>query len=256
MVTSIFPKIPFLAMTTTATVKTKKDMSTNLGLIDPVQIEESPHRPNVFFSALPRPDRGDDKLILSAPIKELKAKRLDFPLTIVYGTLKVIGECFLFASNVMGHLQYERVGTSHVAINRLFSQFHANYPEHERIVHDLVSGKSKLRLLFVTVAFGIGVDVNNIRRVIHIGIPHTIEKYFQEAGRCGRDRLPASSTIYYNSYDLASSKNITVQMNELVKAEKCKREIILSYFGYGSPKHDGAEHTCSDLPLSSRKMLL
>ena len=58
--------------------------------------------------------------------------------------------------------------------------------------------------------------------------------------------IPASSTIYYNSYDLASSKNITVQMNELVKAEKCKREIILNYFGYGSPKGDGAEHTCCD----------
>ena len=86
----------------------------------------------------------------------------------------------------MNHLQYKPVGTSHV-INRLFSQFHANYPEHERerIVHDLVSGKSKLRLLFVTVAFGIGVDVNNILRVIHIGVPHTIEEYFQEAGRCG-----------------------------------------------------------------------
>ena len=79
----------------------------------------------------------------------------------------------------------------------------------------------------MTVAFGIGVDVNKIRRVIHIhGVPHTIEEYFQEAGRCGRDGLPASSTIYYNWNNLASSKNITVQMNELVKAQKCKREII------------------------------
>ena len=119
-----------------------------------LQIEESPKHRNIFFSALPRPDRGDDKLepILPPLIQELKATHLDFPLTIVYGTLKVIRECFLLASNVMGHLQYEPVGTSHVAISRLFSQFHANYPEHERerIVQDLVSGKSKLRLLFVT----------------------------------------------------------------------------------------------------------
>ena len=73
------------------------------------------------------------------------------------------------------------------------------------------------------------MDINNIRRVIHIGVPHTIEEYFQEAGRCGRDGLPASSTIYYNSYDLVSSKNITVQVNELVKAEKCKSKIIFPY---------------------------
>ena len=83
-----------------------------------------------------------DKLepILSALIEKLKATRLDFPRTVVYGTLKVIWECFLFASNVMGHLLYEPVRNSHVAINRLFSQFHANYPEHERerIVRDLV----------------------------------------------------------------------------------------------------------------------
>ena len=154
MLTSIFLKIPLLAMTVTATLKTKKDIATSLGLIYPVQIEESPDHPNIFFSALPRPDRGDDKLepILSPLIQELKATHLDFPLTIVYNTLKVIRECFLLASNVMGHLQYEPVGTSHVVISRLFSQFHANYPEHEqeRIVQDLVSGKSKLRLLFVT----------------------------------------------------------------------------------------------------------
>ena len=100
MLTSIFPKIPFLAMTATATLKTKKDIATSLGLIGAVQIKESPDHPNIFFSALPRPDRGDDKLepILSPLIEELKATCLDFPLTIVYGTLKVIGECFLFAS--------------------------------------------------------------------------------------------------------------------------------------------------------------
>lgn len=148
----------------------------------------------------------------------------------------------------MGPSQYEPVGSSHVAINRLFTQFHANYPEHEweQIVQDLVSGKSRLRLLFVTVAFGIGVDVNYIRKVIHIGVPHTIEEYFQEAARCGRDGLPASSTIYYNSYDLASSQNITVHMNKLVKPVKCKMEILLNYFGYGSPKWDGTEHACCD----------
>ena len=190
-------------------MKTKKDIETSLGLIDKVQIEESPDHPNIFFSALLRPDRGDDKLepILSALIEELKAKRLNFPLTIVYGTLKVIWECFLFTSNVMGVYNMNQVEIVMFAINRLFSQFYANYPEHERErIVDLVSGKSKLRLLFVTVAFGIGVDVNNIRRVIHIhGVPPSIEEYFQEARRCGRDGLPASSTIYYNWNNLASS---------------------------------------------------
>ena len=74
MLTSIFPKIPFLAMTATATSQIIKDIATTLGLIDPIHIEASPDRPNIFFSAVPRPNRGDDKLqpILCPLIEELK----------------------------------------------------------------------------------------------------------------------------------------------------------------------------------------
>ena len=181
-------------------------------------------------------------------VEELKALRLDFPLTVVYGNLKTIAECFLYTSNLMGPMQYEPVGSSKGAVDRLFTQFHAQHPEHtrERIVQHLVRGNSKLRLLFVTVAFGIGVDINNIRRIIHIGVPYTIEEYFQEVSRCGRDGLPASSVLYYNSYDLASSRNISPHMVELVKAEKCKRGVILNYFGYELPKRTGPDHTCCD----------
>ncbi|CAB3990681.1 Hypothetical predicted protein [Paramuricea clavata] len=60
MLTSIFPKITFLAMTATATLQMKKDITTSLALINPKHIEISPDRPNIFFSSLPRPNRGDD----------------------------------------------------------------------------------------------------------------------------------------------------------------------------------------------------
>ncbi len=165
--------------------------------------------------------------ILCPLIEELKT--FGFPSDNNLCNLRVIGECFSLVSEMMG-LLHELVGSCQDAVYKLFTQFHANYPKHERewIVQDLVSGKSKLRLPFVTVAFGIGVDVNNIREVIHIGVPHSIEEYFQEAGRGGRDRLPACSTIYYNSYDLAPSQNLSAHMNDLVKADKCKREIILN----------------------------
>ena len=149
----------------------------------------------------------------------------------------------------MGNLQYEPIGAAPLAINRMFSQFHAQYPDHERerIVQDLVDGKSKLRIMFVTVAFGLGVDVKNIRRVIHIGVPHTLEEYFQEAGRCGRDGLPGNSTIYYNSYDVsAARKNMSQSMRDYVSSNKCKREMILSYFGYKQPIQARPDHLCCD----------
>ena len=87
-----------------------------------------------------------------------------------------------------------------LAKNRLFSQYHAQYPEHERkrIVDELVNGTSSHRVLFVTVAFGIGIDYNNIRRIIiHIGVPYTMEEYCQEVGRAGRDGLPARANINF-----------------------------------------------------------
>ena len=101
--------------------------------------------------------------------------------------------------------QYHPVGASPMAKDRLFSQFHAQYPNHERerIVKNLVEGKSKLRVLFVTVAFGIGTDLKNIKQVIHICVPYTMEEYFQEAGRCGRDGRQSQAIIYYNSSDVS-----------------------------------------------------
>ena len=76
----------------------------------------------------------------------------------------------------------------------------------KRIVLELVKGKSKVRLMFVTVAFGLGINVREIRCIVHIGVPYTLEEYFQEAGRCGRDGLPGNATIYFNSYDISTAK--------------------------------------------------
>ena len=105
----------------------------------------------------------------------------------------------------------------------MFIQFHAEYPEfkRERIVKELVAGTSKLRLLFVTIAFGIGVDIKN-RHVIHIGVPHTVGEFFQEAGRSGRDGLPASSTVYYNNNDISAARNISKDIVDYVSSGVCK----------------------------------
>ena len=213
-------------------------------------VEINPDRPNIFLASYPRPNHGDTKLenILSPLADELINKRQDFPLTLIYGNLATIAECFLYFDNRMGNMQYEPIGSAPLAKNRMFSQFHAQYPDHERerMVQELVDGKSKLRIVFVTVAFGLRIDVKNIRRVIHIGVPHTLEEYFQEAGRCGRDGLPGNAVIYYNSYDISAAKKMSQSMRDYVKSNKCKREMILSYFGYKLPNRSGPDHMCCD----------
>jgi ATP-dependent DNA helicase RecQ len=105
-----------------------------------------------------------------------------------------------------------------------------------------------IRLLFVTVAFGIGIDVQNIGRVIHIGVPHTMEEFFQEAGQCGRDGLPASSTVYYNNHDISSSRKVCQEMIDYVLSDDvCKRNNILSHFGHSVPKSNMPAHLCCNI---------
>ena len=249
LLASVFSSIPSLALTATATLQKKEEIVQSLGLLDPSSVEINPDRPNIFFAACSRPNQGDTKLeaILGPLADELIEKRSTFPLTLIYGNLATVAECFIYFSKRMGPLQYEPIGAAPIAKNRMFSQFHAQYPdyERERIVLELVEGKSKLRLLFVTVAFGLGVDVRDIRRIIHVGVPYTLEEYFQEAGRCGRDGLQANATIYYNSFDISTAKkNMSQSMRDYVKSAKCKRQMILSYFGYKPPTRKGPDHLC------------
>ena len=92
MLASLFPSLPFLALTATANQQTKKEIVESLGLVEPVFIEINPDRANIFFCSSQRPDRGEDKLhpILTPLIQELQDQRQNSPLTLVYGNLETI----------------------------------------------------------------------------------------------------------------------------------------------------------------------
>ncbi|CAB4009302.1 Hypothetical predicted protein [Paramuricea clavata] len=249
---SIFPEIPHLATTATATLKSQKEICDRLQIIDPVVISVNPDRSNIFLESKKRPATGEDKLhpILEPLCKELLEKKINMPLTLVYGTLNICAESFLFFANMLGKKQYFPLGAPPKSENRLFSQYHAEYPQHEkeRLINGLINNMCKARVLFVTVAFGIGVDLPSIRQVIHIGVPRTMEEYFQEVGRAGRDGLPAVATIYYNSYDVRSGDNaVDAVMKELVSGKSCKRMLILNYFGHQLTRaNTNIIHACCD----------
>lgn len=179
---SIFPKVPLLGMTATATKRPGRDIIESLGMFNPAEVIGNPDRPNIYFSASTRPDRGEDKYrtILEPLCQSLKLEREKFPFTIIFGKLETISSCYSFFSHSMGNDKYAPKGTLHKAEKRLFTQFHEQYPlkEKERIVDGLIKGTSKLRLVFATVAFGVGLDLDFIRQVIHIGVPYTMEEYF------------------------------------------------------------------------------
>ena len=240
-------------MTATATRRACRDIIESLGMFNPAEVIGNPDLPNIYFSASTRPDRGEDKYrtILEPLVQSLKHERENFPFTVIFGNLETISYCYSFFSHSMGNDQYAPKGALHKAENRLFTQFHAQYPlkEKEKIIYGLIKGTSNLRLEFATMAFGVSLDLDFIRQVIHIGVPYTMEEYFQEAGRAGRDGLPSKAHVFYNAYDVSKArKHLSPIMREYVsESDKCKRDMVLEYFGFSSfPRNSDDLHNCCD----------
>ena len=148
----MFAKTPIIGVTATATKLIQQKIEESLGLITPIAIDVNPDRKNIHFSSLCRGNQGGERLvnILDPLLKDLRDKRL----TIIYGNLETIANCFSYFTSKFGIEQYEPVGAPKRARNRLFSQYHAQYPEHKRQT---------------IIIFGNGLDKSNIRQVIHIG---------------------------------------------------------------------------------------
>lgn len=246
------PETPIIALTATATSLYRVEIKTSLNMRDVITIEANPNRENIYYSVLRRGNKGEDKLfnIIKPLALELKEKLITTPLTIVYSNLETCGECYCFFEHELGKNQFYPVRSPTLFSNRLFAQYHSQYPEDYRnsLVKGLISGTSVARVLFVTVAFGVGVDVSNVQRVIHIGIPYTMEEFFQETGRAGRNGKQAESMLYFNSYDISRGKKALQNvMRQYATTETCRREVILHHFGALLTRPDSDQrHICCD----------
>ena len=99
----------------------------------------------------------------------------------------------------------------------------------DHVLSEFMKEDSKLRLVFATVAFGMGVDVPDIEVVVHWGAPRGIEQYAQESGRAGRDGRDAVSIIFFSGYDLAPGR-CTAEMKVFCKTQMCYRKFLKNYF--------------------------
>jgi ATP-dependent DNA helicase RecQ len=171
---------PIGAFTATATPDVRKDIATNLGLRDPLVVVTGFNRPNLRLEALPARG-GRDRL-------ELLRRRLN----------PEDGRALVYSGTVKGA---EATAAAISGWGFPAAPYHGRLPDAgRRRIQEGFAAKD-LRVVVATSAFGMGVDFPDVRQVIHLGYPGTVEAYYQEAGRAGRDGRPALCLLIHSSKD-------------------------------------------------------
>jgi len=230
-----------MLFTATAPPSKQEELIKLMLLKDPVKIIMNPDRHNIFYNVICRPPSQDtqDHLdeILDRIGEDLLKDPDNYPITIIYTDTRVIAYAYRYLERKLGRKQYTGTVTPE---NRIFAQFHQEYTVKMKshIVSEICKIDSKIRLVLATVALGMGLDAPEIRRVIHYKPPTSLEKYFQETGRAGRDNKQSEAILYYNATDIRSNRpGLTKEMARYCKTTVCLRETMLEYFGHKAPEY-------------------
>ena len=178
--------------------------------------------------------------------------KIHYPLTVIYVPLKWCGFAYKFFESVLGSLQYYPQNCSEISENRLFAQFHASQTKSmkDQILGQLCSSVlSTVRVIFATVAIGMGVDIPSIWQLIHIGPPCSLEAYFQETGRAGRDGKPAQAILYYNNRDIGKNRTgMQDEMRSFCKSnDSCLRCQLLASLDFSETQPIKPMHACCNI---------
>lgn len=247
-----------VAMTATAPANYKKVIIESLLLKNPIIITACPDRKNITYNIIYNSFTSTARQleILTPIAEELKQRRLKYPQTVIYmSAMRFCGFAFHLFELILKNEQYEPINAEPEAKNRLFSQFHGAYPvdENSKTLNSVVNTE-KCRVIFASTSFGMGIDARHIRNVIHIGVPRTVEEYFQETGRAGRDGEPSLATMYYNGHDVSTSrKDLKPEVKTLCKSDSCLRLFLIKHFGFKESDLESRHsplHTCCSVCAS------
>lgn len=222
-----------MALTATASMSTRKVIRL-LGMKKPVTNVRSPEKPNIFYAVCEKEEEVG--IQLSYLMDELREKRGHTDKTIVFcRTYKDCTDLYLTFKRELKSEITEPIGYPDVSPFRLVDMFHAcNSSSTKSAILTSFLSQSRLRILVATVAFGMGVDCPNVRRIIHWGPPSNVESYIQETGRAGRDGQPAHAILFYSKRDLSHPFMEESIRNYCQNASVCRRLVLFQDFDYSS----------------------
>lgn len=234
------PGIPILALTATAVPKVQNDVMQSLGMQNPLVLTSSFNRPNIYYEVQYKDILDDAYANL---LKKLKSSGA--VCSIIYCLERTM------CDNLSAYLSENGISCA---------AYHAGQNDKLRssILDDWLS--SKIQVVVATVAFGMGIDRKDVRIVCHFNIPKSMEAFYQESGRAGRDQLPSTSILYYGIDDrkrmefiLSKAKDkkpqssssqdgllkkLLADFNQMVEyceGSGCRRRKILESFGEQAP---------------------
>lgn len=243
-----FPGVPFIALTATATANVKADCIHNLGMKGCEEYKQSFNRPNLYYEVRPKKGKGVVAAVLDSMVELIESKYRN-QTGIVYAFSR--DNCEDLAKDLCS----KGIKSGH---------FHAGMlPEEKlRVQEEWQSGK--LQVVVATIAFGMGIDKPDVRFVIHHTVPKTLEGYYQETGRAGRDGKPSGCYLYYGYQDTAKIKRMIDSSDDVSEEVKdtqrdllakmvqfcenrhdCRRANILSYFGENFDKEE-CQNNCDN----------
>lgn len=249
MLSAFFPNASLIALTATANKFDRTKIKESLNMKNPFEVIGDADRPNIFYSKAFR--QGEEitsyESILRPIAEKLLKLNLNYPITILYLPLKWCGFAYKLFDSILGKEQYFPHDADHIPENRLFAQYHApqTLAMKEMILCQLTSSSPTVQVVFATVAIGMGVDIPSIREIIHVGPPSSVQQYFQETGRAGRDGLASKAVLYYNNRDISKNRHVGEDMRSYCRIEdQCLRSFLLKYLQCGEPSHEYLGHRC------------
>ncbi|SDI50794.1 ATP-dependent DNA helicase RecQ [Pseudomonas flavescens] len=235
-----FPEVPRIALTATADMRTREEIVTRLHLQNAERFLSSFDRPNIFYRIVPKEQPRKQLLAF------LAARKGDAGIVYCLSRKKV--------EDVAGFLTEQGFPAL---------PYHAGLPAELRAYNQKRFLNEEGLIMVATIAFGMGIDKPNVRFVAHLDLPKSLEAYYQETGRAGRDGLPADAWMAYGLQDMIFLKQMLANsegderhkrveqhkldaMLALCEETRCRRQVLLAYFDEELPQPCGHCDNCTD----------